>query len=213
MNNIEKLKKLSKEMGVSDIANYILDDSRFSICSGSSKKNQHHYGDGGLANHTLEVVELCMLNLEFIQKKLMIPVNEYTYVNENPHKHMKVELFLAALFHDSGKMFDYHRVHSTTWESAPHKRLIHHISRSAIIWTEAINYVYKDEEDINYKYIFEQRYYEPVLHAILSHHMAREYGSPVAPKTRVAWLLTLCDNMSARMNDADKWDVIEGYKQ
>jgi 23S rRNA maturation-related 3'-5' exoribonuclease YhaM len=80
--------------------------------------------------------------------------------------------------------------------------LIHHISRSAIIWAEAASRLYT-----NYS-----KYYEPVLHAILAHHGFREAGSPVAPKTRVAWLVHLCDNISARMDDADTFDIVHKDK-
>jgi 3'-5' exoribonuclease len=52
---------------------------------------------------------------------------------------------------------------------------------------------------------------EEVLHAILSHHGMRQWGSPVAPKSRLAWLLHLADSMSARMADADTLDVVKHY--
>ena len=45
--------------------------------------------------------------------------------------------------------------------------------------------------------------HDEVLHAILSHHGRREYGSPVSPSTRIAWLLHLCDSISARMFDCN----------
>ena len=55
-------------------------------------------------------------------------------------------------------------------------------------------------------------YHEDVLHAVLAHHGTREAGSPVAPKSRVAWLVHLCDGISARMYDADTMDVINHRK-
>lgn len=36
-----------------------------------------------------------------------------------------------------------------------------------------------------------------------------EAVSPVAQKTRVAWLLHLCDGISARMDDAETLDVVK----
>jgi len=51
--------------------------------------------------------------------------------------------------------------------------------------------------------------HDKVLHAILAHHGCREAGSPVAPKTREAWLVHFCDGISARMDDADTWDIIK----
>ena len=34
----------------------------FQICSGSSKPEQHHYGDHGLLMHTIEVIRTCLQN-------------------------------------------------------------------------------------------------------------------------------------------------------
>lgn len=77
---------------------------------------------------------------------------------------------------------------------------IHHISRSALIWSHAV--VEHPE--------FSDKYHDVVLHNILSHHGSREWGSPVAPKTQAAWLLHLCDGISARMNDCDRLDLVHG---
>lgn len=186
---IGELKGLAKYYNVSQVANELLDDPRFAICSGSCVNSihsvdyrKHHYGDGGLAAHTYEVVKLCLDNAKTFHK----------------HNIDETELFLAALFHDAGKMFDYKKV-ASQWIGSDHKRLIHHISRSGIIWSNAIN-----------KYTeLSVKYHDNVLHAILAHHGQREFGSPVAPKTRVAWLVHLCDNLSARMSDADTFDVIK----
>ena len=177
-----------------EIAKYILDDERFPKWSGSGHPHQHHYGYGGLMRHTYEVMELCF----------MMKSGPYQDHDIDP-----MELYLAVLFHDSGKMYDYERIpeeeicdpEDNFWRPTKHKRLIHHISRSAVMWTEA--------SSPSARYFIKQSTRDNVLHAILAHHTKREHGSPVAPKTRVAWLLTLCDNMSARMDDADTWDIIK----
>lgn len=196
---LEKLTDQAKLIGCGTykVCQGILEDERFSVWSGSSKPHQHHYGKGGLIKHTSEVIDTC-----FRVKSLY----EHTYEFDS------VEVFLAAFFHDVGKMYDYEPkqnyiidglppiINYDKWYSAPHKRMIHHISRSAIMWSE-----HAKKSDTIY-----DKYYEKVLHAILSHHMCREAGSPVAPKSRAAWLLTLCDNLSARMYDADTFDVLDG---
>lgn len=177
---------------VLQVSDYLLGDNRFPYWSGSSIKGQHHYGKGGLIVHTLEVVRLCFASIHCLR--------EYEVDT--------TELFLAALFHDAGKLYDYEPVvrgypdapEYSEWVSTPHKRYIHHISRSALMWSEASKIVPS----------IQSKYHDSVLHAILAHHTSREAGSPVAPKSRVAWLITLCDNMSARMNDADTWDIIKG---
>jgi len=196
---LEVLTKQAKQVGtdVYTVCKPILEDERFPLWSGSSKPNQHHYGKCGLVQHISEVVDLCFQNKSY-----------FDHVHEIDSK----ELFFAAFFHDVGKMWDYEPVLGSNgvervldykqWQSAPHKRLIHHISRSAITWSECA----KKSESIN------EQYHDKVLHAILAHHTCREHGSPVAPKSRVAWMLTLCDNMSARMYDADTMDVLDRRK-
>jgi 3'-5' exoribonuclease len=192
--------KLSTDEEFLTIVDVVIEDSRFPIWWGGLR-GQHHDFDGGLARHTREVIELCFdtkarLSLDKIDSK---------------------ELFLSALFHDAGKMYDYQknsrygnvyydeRTDEELIDTEPkfiastHKRLIHHISRSALIWSHAVtNTSYYD------------KYHDVVLHNILSHHGQRTFGSPVAPKTQAAWLLHLCDGISARMNDCDRLDLVHG---
>lgn len=177
--------RFSKE--VEDIASVVIDDERFPIWWGGLT-NQHHSFDGGLVRHTKEVVELAFSTIKTLGIEKDID---------------KSELFLACLFHDAGKMYDYKRNDGApsgepAFIAAPHKRIIHHISRSGIIWSHAV----AKYPELNTKY------HDSVLHAILAHHGQREWGSPVMPKSHVAWLLHLCDNISARMNDADTIDLV-----
>lgn len=185
---VERLESLAYDFGVRDLCSIVLKDYRFSVWSGSSKPLQHHYGKGGLAKHTLEVAELCLLNNKYL------PTNEQV----NP-----CQLFIAAVFHDAGKMWDYQQPNAECqdWTSTAHKRHIHHISRSALVWYESCI--------LNSHLKLSEEYINDILHAILAHHGRREFGSPVAPNTRLAWMLHLCDGISARMNDAEKWDRIK----
>lgn len=181
---MQELLDLANKFDVVDLANVVLKDPRFHIWSGSSKPEQHHYGDNGLCIHTHEVIKLCL------------QTNAY-YASDRENKLRgfagsvdEKKLFLAGLFHDAGKMWDYERVADSVspWTSSSHKHLIHHISRSALVWQEAV--ILFDFEDS-----------DEVLHAILAHHGCREWGSPVRPATRLAWLLHFCDGISARMDD------------
>lgn len=174
------LRRMATSCGVRKVADRVLTDPRFSFWAGSSVEGAHHHYDGGLAEHTCEVAKLCFDTIDSLQIR---DVN-------------RQEMFLAALFHDVGKMWDYDKVDGK-WVSTQHKRMIHHISRSGIEWMDASKGEYHE--------VIRDR----VLHAILAHHCHREYGSPVAPKSRMAWLLTLCDQISARMNDCDTNDLIK----
>lgn len=184
----EKLIAKTKELDIEKLASYILDDPKFDIWSGSSKPEQHHYGKNGLAKHTCEVVDLCFSTMETLKMQV------------DP-----VEIFLSAIYHDAGKMYDYKPIdpYYRSWKGTEHKRLIHHISRSAIIWTKACMTVKLLE------YEKARIYEDAVLHNILSHHCRREWGSPVMPKTRAAWLIHLCDTISGRNDDCDKIDFVK----
>lgn len=173
---LNELAKLADNYDVRKLANVILENPKFPIWSGSSKPEQHHYGKGCLLIHTLEVVELCLLN------------NDY-FVKLGKSVDGK-QLFLAALFHDIGKTWDYVPTDKEykEWTGSNHKRSIHHVSRSGLVWYEAAAGIeYRDN-------------------AILSHHGRREWGSPVSPVTRMAWILHLSDSISARMDDVYKSD-------
>jgi len=176
---------------ISDAIFYDL--TEFGYWSGAAKPEHHHYGDYGLGRHTYEVINLMLTCKSVLQLNI-------------PSDH----IFLAGLFHDIGKLWDYKRkspfsekdspknpFNSNAWEGTLHKREIHHISRSGLLWSKAVD-----------KYRFYQDDHDDILHAILSHHGQREWGSPVAPHTKLAWLLHTCDQISARMDDCDRHDIV-----
>jgi 3'-5' exoribonuclease len=200
--NCEYLSNIAKELKVYNVSSVVLENPKFKEWSGSSKPNQHHYGQGGLCQHTREVVKLCFSTI----KTLKLSVD-------------KVEVYLSALFHDYGKIWDYSSPDYDylmtnyrsgdrdllLWTSTEHKRCIHHVSRSAIEWNLAVTKcnIFDNGDNLS------RNYADRVTHNILSHHGQREWGSPVAPKSREAWLLHLCDGLSARMCDANTFDCIK----
>lgn len=182
---LDRLRGLAKTYDVKKLASFVLKDERFPLWSGAPKESMHHYGKHGLLIHTTEVVDLCLLNNNYFP--------EDKRVSER-------DLYLAALFHDAGKMWDYApRANWTQWYSTDHKRRIHHLSRSALVWQKAAL-------DAGWESGLDEDAMDNILHAILAHHGYREHGSPVAPATRLAWLLYLCDSMSARMADCVTFD-------
>lgn len=174
MVKLDILRSQSISLGVFEIAKNVLDKPEFLTCSGSHTVGMHHYGTGGLLQHTLEVWLLA---------------DKSNFVLNEPVS--RKELFLACLFHDIGKIYDYELVNGV-WGPTQHKYLIRHLSRSAIEWSKAVDQ-HKDYQNMH----------DSVLHAILAHHGSKLHGSPVTPRTQLAWLLHLSDALSARMNDYD----------
>ncbi len=172
------------------LADVILNDPLFSIWSAAGRKGVHHYGKGGLLKHTTEVMNLMLSSKEVL--KLTTP----NYL-----------IFLSALWHDYGKLWDYQPCGNNKiwvgdsyepaydeWENADHKYKIHHISRSTIEFNKIAHACLLPQNDT-----------DAITHAILSHHGRKEWGSPVEPRSELAWLLHLADSMSARLND---WSTI-----
>lgn len=178
--SIAYLRNLAETFELIDVCKVVLENKNFELWSGSGIKEHHHYGKHGLIIHTAEVVKLCLTN------------NETLNYGIDPKK-----IFLAALFHDAGKMWDYEPLNEDyeEWKITDHKFKIHHISRSSLLFNQAAS---------NF---FDQKYIDEILHAILAHHGFKEWGSPVTPKTALAWLLHLCDNISAKLEEMSLLDL------
>jgi 3'-5' exoribonuclease len=153
------------------ISRNILFKSNF--CEFPASNGKHHGHDGGLADHTLEVYEFSKA-LADLSKVPICPR----------------QLYLAALFHDYGKLWDYKKNPDGTWKYTAHKRQIHHLNRSAAEWVRIANLYKLDESFI-----------DEVFHAILAHHGRQDWGSPVTPNSPLAWTLHLGDMASAKINE------------
>lgn len=197
-NPIKTLTEIATSFGpkTAQLASIVLDDPRFAKWSGSGNPKGHHYGEGMLAQHTLEVVELSLANNQYFYKFKKSADPEY--------------LFLAALYHDVGKMWDYSplppielpadagifaegRGAYQEWEYSLHRKYIHHIPRSAIEWSKAFD---------KYGLYLPSGAHDEILHGILSHHGRLEWHSPVEPQNALGWVLHLSDMLSAQMYTA-----------
>lgn len=143
----------------------------------SSQPFAHHHVVHGLVQHTTEVIQIGLQTRAVLNLHNVIPYDQY---------------FLAALYHDAGKVKAYEQVDGK-WGKTRDSRLFHHIHLGVKMFEEMVaaaelNYPAADAGGI--------------VHAIMAHHGSREWGSPVAPATPVAQLLHQSDMMSARMNDS-----------
>ena len=165
-----------------ELANKILSDARFA--QWPATLDRHHGEPGGLARHTGEVYDIAVNTLHTMNCAEKIDL---------------VTIYFAVLYHDIGKLHDFQLVTPNAdgvqmYEKVAHDRLIHHINRSALMWSQ----------DVRQYPEVDAQYHDAVLHCILSHHGRREWGSSVAPGSREAWLVHLADMMSARMDSYDK---------
>ncbi len=133
-------------------------------------KKMHHNYIGGLLEHTL--------SMALLVEKI---TGHYSGVD--------MELLMTgAVFHDIGKIreFDY----SSVIDYSDEGRLLSHI----VIGCQMIDEKIREIKD------FPEEKALLLRHMIISHHGAREFGSPELPKTIEAVLLNYIDEIDARVN-------------
>ncbi len=148
--------------------------------------DKHHAYEGGLIEHTSEVIELSLLQGVVVDASGNYEVD-------------RAVLFFAALYHDIGKLRDYERETIgpiVMYKKTPHYEMVHHVVASANIWQQAI----AAHQGTNVKIgrgIAKQ--IEHVYHCILAHHGRLDWGSPTTPKTREAYAVHLADMASVNV--------------
>jgi 3'-5' exoribonuclease len=99
----------------------------------------------------------------------------------------------GALLHDVGKL-DAYQLHGDAIEMTDQGRLYGEIALGYYRVRDAIEGLDGFPADVA----------QAVLHIILSHHGALEYGSPVIPCTREATLVHMIDNLGGRLGSFDR---------
>lgn len=143
------------------------------FCRAPAAKSIHHNYSGGLLEHTIEVVDLCMRALEVLPG-------------------MNRDLVVTgAILHDIGKIaeLEVKVIPQYTVEG----RLVGHIVLGTEMVTIAVGQL--REAGINFPPELEWM----LKHMILSHHGNLEFGSPVVPMFPEALLLHAMDNLDAKM--------------
>ncbi len=120
------LREVAASQGLSAVAAEVLDYPGFDVWSASSHPNLHHYGKGGLAQHTAEVLTFCLKNREVAAAQ--------------GHEVNLRTLICSAIFHDLAKVLDYAPTDQsmTQWKATDHKTKVYHIAKSAILWSKAV---------------------------------------------------------------------------
>ena len=139
----------------------------------TAAKKVHHNYPGGLLEHTMQVVHLCLQTAA-----------AYPMLNEDL-------LITGALLHDIGKLDEY-RTRVVT-EYTVEGKLLGHIMMGVERIGAAIALIRSQNQD------FPQELEWMVKHMILSHHGTTEFGSPVVPMFPEAFVLHMMDNLDAKM--------------
>lgn len=176
--SIEELKKkivsLSEKVENSHISKLIdsfWNDNEFfaDYLKAAAGKLWHHAYIGGLAEHSINVTEICIgiaRNYDFIDRDLLI---------------------FGGLFHDMGKMSQY-KITSFI-DYTDEGRLIGHIS-----WAD--HELARRAESIE---TFPPHLLMKLRHLILAHHGQIEYASPVVPQIPEAFILYYADEIDSKM--------------
>lgn len=138
-------------------------------------KPKHHSYMGGLAVHTAEVLTFAMGMAQMHQ----LPVDQTRL------------LWVAAVWHDFGKVFEYHRVGADSWVRNETYGACGHIAYGLMAWASHCTNIKGMEDGLlaNNGDTF-------VGHLIASHHGLREWGSPDTPKCLAATILHQADMQS-----------------
>ena len=157
-----------------DIVETILLENEKEFFTYPAARSIHHDFVGGLATHVLYMLRM--------GKEIC---HLYPFLNQDL-------LLSAIILHDIGKLEELSGPIIT--EYTLEGKLIGHISlMHAKVSETAIRLGYENDERVTL-----------LRHMILSHHGEYEYGSPVLPQIPEAEILSLVDNIDARMNVLDK---------
>jgi len=140
---------------------------RATFLAHSAGMRKHHSYMGGLAEHSLNVAQIC----DFLAPR-------YKFVNRDL-------LIAAALLHDIGKIYELSPFPENDYTDQG--KLLGHITMGAtLVSTEMAQITGFPKELQNL-----------LLHCLLSHHGKLEYGSPITPRTIEAFILSHADTLDA----------------
>lgn len=174
-NILKEIDKMENKY-LNKLVNYFFVDSKNSkiIKNAPAAEKIHHAYVGGYIEHVSEMLDIAKTTFRH-------------------YKELNFDLLLTGvLLHDIGKTKELaikHTVYRTT-----EGFLIGHLGLGLIMVSDVINGIKGFPDDLRVK----------VLHLIMSHHGKLEYGSPILPMTREAYALCHIDDLSTKLNVADK---------
>jgi putative nucleotidyltransferase with HDIG domain len=157
----------------------VVGEYKESFFTAPGAKSHHHAYAGGLAEHTLQVLQ---------GSKGMADVYEYVNIDTEI-------LITGAILHDIGKV----RCYATTSEgiiTTKEIELFDHIVLGISIVSRVGDSLVKSPED--------DRLLHQLVHIITSHHCLPEWGSPKEPQTNEAWIIHTQDQVSSKIGGQTK---------
>ena len=150
---------------------YFVDNAAFieAFKKHSAAKTVHHNFVGGLLEHTLGVVKLCVFY-----------VQQYPFLNRDL-------LLTSALFHDVGKLKEISNFPENDYTDDG--QLLGHI----VMGCELVGFGCRHIKN------FPKKLMSELQHCILAHHGELEFGSPKKPALAEAMALNYADNTDAKL--------------
>lgn len=171
---IEKFNEVIFEItnpNMNRIVRFLLNKYNKEYFHSPAAKSNHHAFQGGLAYHTISMVEIAKA-----------VVNYYPHINRSL-------LYAGLILHDLGKVIELSG--PTATEYTLEGQLIGHIVLVDQEITDACEElkIATDSEDVLM-----------LRHVILAHHGELEYGSPVRPQVKEAEIIHYLDQLDAKIN-------------
>lgn len=157
-----------REPSLNSLCHLVITDPEFKRRPGGSK--HHHNYEAGLQRHTVEVAHTCL--------KMANP----------QHLDLQV-LTVAAVIHDYHKIAEYQMPDEEGKVEVikAFRDTLGHLASGALWFAELARNL-RVPQDV----------FHHIHHCVLAHHGRREWGSPVEPATKEAWILHAADMLSSR---------------
>jgi len=158
---------------------FIKGEYRISFFNSPGAKRYHHAYIGGLAEHTLQILEGA---LEMIKN--------YPYLDIS-----KDMIITSALLHDIGKVKCYVNTSDGIKITKYLEDFDHIILGITIVSRLSEDLIHSDEE---------KKKFEHLIQIITSHHNIKDWGSPKEPKSPEAWIIHTMDQLSSKIGGTVK---------
>ncbi len=144
----------------------ILDNNQ-EFFTATAAKQKHHAYRGGLLEHTIQTIKICLALIEGINDEISID---------------KDVIIAGSILHDIGKINCYKSVDDGF-----------DITEMYLTQGHIINGIKMISQTIKSEKLDE------LIHIIASHHNLKDWGSPVEPRSREAWIIHLAENLSSKI--------------